>query len=322
MKIFPYLSASDKIFRIGASHSGWRPLVFEGQTALGWFLVMHWGENPIRQSWSRQKLDSNFKNSWIMIVERSKWLQISFKCIWMFRKARTHSLANKIQKYMKPRELNVDSKKIQESDELGESQVWAAYIDAFIKFLSNNLNENHMRTLLKSLESKGGITTECVIVPSQSEPEKKVGLDSLKSRSDVLVCKVLRWPDVESKSELKALISCQNYGGTLSCANPYHYSRIAKQGKEICLFSVIIACTSSLQQSNRDRHITTAFEIVITCFNNAFGKNSLLSYVQFTMVDIFWLNFQVGILHLFLLLHMLIMKRGVCFVLSSVRLGP
>lgn len=158
----------------------------------------------------------------------------------MFRKARIHSLANKIQKFMKPRELNVvDRTKIQEEGEdTSDEQVWATYIDAFSKFLNNTLNDYQLRTLLKSLESKGGINTDCIIVPSEFELGKNVGLGSstVKSRSDVLFCKVLRWPDVETSSELKTLITCHNYGGALSCANPYHYSKITRKGKASVMF--------------------------------------------------------------------------------------
>ena len=148
----------------------------------------------------------------------------------MFRKARSHSLAYKIQKFMKTRDRCVDTTvEIQEGD--GDEQVWAAHIDAFSRFLVNNLNENKLKTLLKSLESKGGINTDCIIVPTEYDVAKKLGLSNSKTRPDVLFCKVLRWPEVESKSELKTLISCQNYGGTLSCANPFHYSKITSKGK-------------------------------------------------------------------------------------------
>ena len=161
----------------------------------------------------------------------------------MFRKARIHSLANKIQKFMKPREFSVvDTTKIQEGEDRSDEQVWATYIDAFSKFLNNTLNDNQLRTLLKSLESKGGINTDCIIVPSEFELGQNVGLGStVKSRSDVLFCKVLRWPDVETSSELKTLITCHNNGGALSCANPYHYSKITRRGKASC----VICCYQS-----------------------------------------------------------------------------
>ena len=156
----------------------------------------------------------------------------------MFRKARIHSLANKIQKFMKSREVNVvDTAKIQEGEETSGEPVWSLYIDAFSKFLIRTLSDDQLRTLLKSLESKGGINTDCIIVPVEYELSRSVGLSgsSRKVRCDVLVCKVLRWPDIEGKSELKTLVTCHNCDERLSCANPYHYSRVTRIGKTIFL---------------------------------------------------------------------------------------
>ena len=161
----------------------------------------------------------------------------------MFRKARTHSLASKIQKFMKSREFNVvDTTKIQEGEDRSGEQVWAAYIDAFSKFLIDKLNETQLKTLLKSLECKGGICTDCIIVPSEYELGKNAGLGrSTQSRSDLLFCKVLRWPDIETNSELKRLKNCHAYGGALSCANPYHYSKIMGKGMRNFLFIQLLS---------------------------------------------------------------------------------
>jgi len=149
----------------------------------------------------------------------------------MFRKARIHSLANKIQKFMKSRELTVvDRARIQEGEDTSGEPGWSLYIDTFSKFLIRTLSDDQLRTLLKSLESKGGINTDCIIVPVECEFGKSVGLSgsSRKLRCDVLVCKVLRWPDIETKSELKTLVTCHNCDEKLSCANPYHYSRVTR----------------------------------------------------------------------------------------------
>lgn len=156
---------------------------------------------------------------------------IALKCIWMFRKARTHSLANKIQKYMNQIRIE-ESRNAHQGYMLEEEHVWAFYINAFSKLVLNNLNENQLKILLKSLQNKGGVRTECIRAPVHNDPGKKIGLGAqMCCRSDVLACKVLRWPDVQSKSELKALVNCQNYDGAVPCANPYHYSRITRGGK-------------------------------------------------------------------------------------------
>ena len=139
----------------------------------------------------------------------------------MFRKARIQTLVRKVQKYMKAVHSKAQAGFNQE-----ETEDWSKYINAFTQFIIKNLDENQLKVLLKSLENKGGIHTDCLVLPRESDIVNRIGLSSV----NVLFCKVLRWPDLISISELKAFVSCQNYNVSTRCGNPFHYSRITKQG--------------------------------------------------------------------------------------------
>ncbi|XP_065063971.1 mothers against decapentaplegic homolog 7-like [Rhopilema esculentum] len=151
----------------------------------------------------------------------------------MFRKARIQTLVRKVQKYMKAAHSKAQAGFNQE-----EPEDWSKYINAFTQFIIKNLDENQLKVLLKSLENKGGIHTDCLILPRENDIVNRIGLSSVH----VLFCKVLRWPDLISISELKAFINCQNYNVSTRCGNPFHYSRITKQGIQ-----------KSLEENSRDQ---------------------------------------------------------------------
>uniref|UniRef100_G3PXF8 Mothers against decapentaplegic homolog n=1 Tax=Gasterosteus aculeatus TaxID=69293 RepID=G3PXF8_GASAC len=86
------------------------------------------------------------------------------------------------------------------------------------------LKERSLDTLVKAVETKGGIPSECVMVPST---ELRLGAHHIPPQW--LVSKVYRWSDLPLSARLKTLGQCQSFGavdGAKVCCNPYHYSRL------------------------------------------------------------------------------------------------
>ncbi|XP_054626976.1 mothers against decapentaplegic homolog 6-like [Dunckerocampus dactyliophorus] len=91
---------------------------------------------------------------------------------------------------------------------------------AFLK----KLPERSLDVLLKAVESKGGVASECVMVPGT---ELRFGAHHVSSQH--LLCRMYRWRDLPPSARLKALSHCQSFGGldgVKVCCNPYHYSRL------------------------------------------------------------------------------------------------
>eukprot|EP00794_Sanderia_malayensis_P019460 gene19460-21383_t len=130
----------------------------------------------------------------------------------MFRRKLLNSLAKKVQKY---------AKGIQIGDQIVQEENWTKLTEAFSLFLVKFLTEKELQTLLQSLENKGGIHTDCILIPEEDNLLKLTGL----TKANLLFCKILRWPDLKRFSTLKSLIYCKN-NDSRTCGNPYHYSRI------------------------------------------------------------------------------------------------
>ena len=200
----------------------------------------------------------------------------------MFRKKRIQSLARKVQKFMKKEADRASSSKPTDchwktntrpnQEELAGLNKkllasWSEFQTAFISYINQCLDEHQLKTLLRSLESKGGIQTDCIPIKTAANDSDCLAskiLESVGLRIDqahVLLCKLLRWPELlidpvgkttaettdtstiqEQAREgvLKSLTVCEvNYyeersdEGLLKsvCGNPFHYScRITKPG--------------------------------------------------------------------------------------------
>ncbi|KAK9542362.1 hypothetical protein VZT92_000232 [Zoarces viviparus] len=102
----------------------------------------------------------------------------------------------------------------------GLEEELASTAHAFLK----RLKERSLDTLVKAVETKGGIPSECVMVPST---ELRPGAHLVSPQC--LVSKVYRWSDLPLSARLKTLSHCQSFGAVDSakvCCNPYHYSRL------------------------------------------------------------------------------------------------
>jgi len=103
----------------------------------------------------------------------------------------------------------------------------ASTAHAFLK----RLKERSLDTLVKAVETKGGLPSECVMVPST-----ELRLGAHHTSPQWLVSKVYRWSDLALSARLKTLSHCQSSGagdGAKVCCNPYHYSRFCGPGKDI-----------------------------------------------------------------------------------------
>lgn len=108
----------------------------------------------------------------------------------------------------------------------GLEEELASTAHAFLK----RLKERSLDTLLKAVEARGGVNSECVMVPST---ELRLGAQHISPQS--LLCKVFRWSDLPLSAWLKTLSHCQSFGSEDSakvCCNPYHYSRLCGPGKD------------------------------------------------------------------------------------------
>uniref|UniRef100_A0A4W5KTU0 Mothers against decapentaplegic homolog n=1 Tax=Hucho hucho TaxID=62062 RepID=A0A4W5KTU0_9TELE len=89
--------------------------------------------------------------------------------------------------------------------------------------LLKRLKEKPLDALLEAVESKGGMPSDCVLVP---QTELRLGGHS--ASPPFLLCKLYRWTDLHHSTQLKALCHCQSFGALDSsetvCCNPYHYS--------------------------------------------------------------------------------------------------
>lgn len=102
----------------------------------------------------------------------------------------------------------------------------ASTVHAFLK----RLKERSLDTLAKAVETKGGITSECVMVP-----RTELRLCAHHISPQYLLCKLYRWSDLPLSARLKALCDCQSFSAVDSakvCCNPYHYSRLCGPGKK------------------------------------------------------------------------------------------
>ncbi|XP_061526435.1 mothers against decapentaplegic homolog 6-like isoform X1 [Phycodurus eques] len=88
---------------------------------------------------------------------------------------------------------------------------------AFLK----RLPEPSLDPLLKAVESKGVVASQCVMVPAT---ELRFGAHHVSPQ--YLLGRVYRWSDLPPSARLKVLHHCQSLDGGKVCCNPYHYSRL------------------------------------------------------------------------------------------------
>ncbi|KAL8622341.1 hypothetical protein ACOMHN_043345 [Nucella lapillus] len=84
------------------------------------------------------------------------------------------------------------------------------------------LKETQLEMLVQALESKGGETTECVLLP---KGELRLGRRMVAPH--VLCCQLFRWPcTLKSETQMKRLACCGTPEGdpAYMCCNPYHWS--------------------------------------------------------------------------------------------------
>jgi hypothetical protein len=88
------------------------------------------------------------------------------------------------------------------------------------------LKERQLDVLVQSVESKGGETTECVLLP---KGDLRIGRRSVAPH--VLCCRLWRWPDIPGGAELRRLPCCGTINDPLyMCCNPYHWSLLHPSG--------------------------------------------------------------------------------------------
>lgn len=91
------------------------------------------------------------------------------------------------------------------------------------------LKERPLEALAKAVDARGGLPSDCVMVPDTELQVGDHGISPLR-----LLCRLYRWSDLPLSAQLKPLSHCQSCGAVDSakvCCNPYHYSRLCEPGK-------------------------------------------------------------------------------------------
>ncbi|XP_059573984.1 mothers against decapentaplegic homolog 6 [Alligator mississippiensis] len=92
--------------------------------------------------------------------------------------------------------------------------------------LFKKLKDEELELLVQAVESRGARASGCIWVPRAEPRGAKLALPS-----QVLLCRLYRWPDLRHAYELKRLSCCQSFwgcgDGPVLCCNPYHLSRLA-----------------------------------------------------------------------------------------------
>lgn len=132
--------------------------------------------------------------------------------------------------------------------------------------LLKRLKEKQLGVLIQSLESRGGDTTECLLL---SRGDLRLGRRSVAPH--VLCCQIWRWPNLQADYLLKRMPCCNSAGDPTSvCCNPYHWSRLNLPGM---FLSVLPApCHSSMSTATRGgRCVLFAFDTItpVACVHTA-----------------------------------------------------
>uniref|UniRef100_A0AAY4BSD2 Mothers against decapentaplegic homolog n=1 Tax=Denticeps clupeoides TaxID=299321 RepID=A0AAY4BSD2_9TELE len=92
--------------------------------------------------------------------------------------------------------------------------------------LLKRLKEKALDALLEAVESRGGVSSDCVMV-SPAE----LRLAGQETPPQLLLCRLYRWCDLQDAAQLKPLCECRSFSpqdGPALCCNPYHYSRLCE----------------------------------------------------------------------------------------------
>ncbi|KAK6184822.1 hypothetical protein SNE40_007197 [Patella caerulea] len=97
-------------------------------------------------------------------------------------------------------------------------------IKSVAQSMLKRLEEKQLQLLVQSVESKGGETTDCVLLP---KGDLKLGRRMVAPH--ILCCQIWRWPDISENVELKRLLCCSSVNDQSHiCCNPYHWSILIK----------------------------------------------------------------------------------------------
>ncbi|ESO92497.1 hypothetical protein LOTGIDRAFT_145516 [Lottia gigantea] len=93
-------------------------------------------------------------------------------------------------------------------------------IKSVAQSMLKRLDEKQLQLLVDSVESKGGETTDCVLLPVG---DLKLGRRMVAPH--ILCCQIWRWPGISENVELKRLLCCSSINDqTHICCNPYHWN--------------------------------------------------------------------------------------------------
>lgn len=133
----------------------------------------------------------------------------------MFRSKRS-SLVKRLWKLRATQNETTGSPEKESADDLEVKSV--------VQSMLKRLKESQLEMLLHALESKGGETTECVLLP---KGDLRLGKRMVSPH--VVCCQLFRWPsELQTESQMKRLPCCMTPASDISyvCCNPHHWSLV------------------------------------------------------------------------------------------------
>lgn len=129
------------------------------------------------------------------------------------------------------------------------------------------LREPQLDSLLKSIEGRGLVSTECVMIPKEL-----LRLGKRTVRPHVLCCQLWRWPELNGEHAMKRLHECKSANDTTSiCCNPYHWSRLILPDTPPPPYKVSIA--ESSPPTKQGDVVSTETGLTPTAFHQIDGDN-------------------------------------------------
>ena len=98
-----------------------------------------------------------------------------------------------------------------------------------LKALLKTLTTEQLNVLMKCLQSKGGIDSDCILYRSELSRHGHLPSSPEQTEIKVLLAQAFRFPELTEESFLKSLVCCSRRyckPGDEQCINPYHTSLV------------------------------------------------------------------------------------------------
>ena len=128
---------------------------------------------------------------------------------------------------------------------LQEDYCQSSQLESCLQSMLKRLKESQLKSLFRSIDSKGGYVSDCVLFPKDAI---KIGRKAVVE-PHVLCCQVWRWPHVRHKTDIKPLLwcHCSQTDPIYVCINPYHWTQVCRPGINFLSFLMIFVLINGLR---------------------------------------------------------------------------